>query len=143
MNTNKKTTRILEDVNVNVKMKISALWVASMFLFIYVDYFYLRVPGQIEEILAGKMGPYPTTQASLMLAMILMMIPSLMIFLSLTLKAKANRWTNIIVGILYIVVAIGNVIGESWAFYIFGNIVEVLLLLLIVGYAWKWPKQEV
>ena len=35
MNSDKKTARILEDVNVNVKMKISALWVASMFLFIY------------------------------------------------------------------------------------------------------------
>jgi hypothetical protein len=100
MNSNKKTTRILEDVNVNVKMKISALWTASMFLFIYVDYFYLRVPGQIEEIIAGKMGLYPTTQVSLLAAMTLMMIPSLMIFLSLALKAKWNRWTNIIVGIL-------------------------------------------
>jgi hypothetical protein len=34
-------------------------------------------------------------------AMILMTIPIIMILLSLTLKAKANRWTNIIVGILH------------------------------------------
>ena len=74
--------------------------------------------------------------------MILMTIPTLMVFLSLALKAKANRWTNIIVGILYILVAIGNVIGESWAFYLFGNVVQVLCLLLIIGYAWKWPQQE-
>ena len=26
--------------------------------------------------------------------------------------------------------------------YIFGGIVEVVLLSLIVWYAWKWPKQE-
>ena len=142
MNSDKKTARILEDVNVNVKMKISALWAASMFLFIYVDYFYLRVPGQIEEIIAGKMGPYSTTQASLLAAMTLMMIPSLMIFLSLALKAKWNRWTNIIVSILKIVTLLVFVIGESWAFYIFATIVEVVLLLLIVWYAWKWPKQE-
>ena len=116
MNSNKKTAGILEDVSVNVKLKISALWVASMFLFIYVDYFYLRVPGQIEEIIAGKMGPYSTTQASLLAAMTLMMIPSLMIFLSLALKAKWNRWTNIIVSILKIVTLLVFVIGESWAF---------------------------
>jgi len=142
MNTNKKTTRILEDVNVNVKMKISALWVALMFIYIYVDYFYIYVPGTLEEIIAGKMGPFPTSQVSLLLAMTLMMIPSLMIFLSLALKAKWNRWTNIIVGILKIVVVLWSVMGESWAFYIFATIVEVVLLSLIVWYAWKWPKQE-
>jgi hypothetical protein len=142
MNTNKKTTRILEDVNVNVKIKLAALWAASMSLYIYVDYFYLYVPGTLEEIIAGKMGPFPTTQVSLLLAMTLMMIPGLMIFLSLALKAKWNRWTNIIVGILKIVVVLGAIIGESWAFYIFATIVEVVLLSLIVWYAWKWPKQE-
>ena len=142
MNSEKKTATILEDPKINIKIKLSGLWVANMFLFIYVDYFYLRVPGQIEEIIAGKMGPYPTTQASLLAAMTLMMIPSLMIFLSLTLPAKANRWTNIIVGILQIVVLLSALIGESWAYYIFATIVEVVLLLLIVWYAWKWPKHE-
>jgi len=141
MNTNKKTAE-MEDVKINVKIKLAALWAASMFLYIYVDYFYLYVPGTLEEIIAGKMGPFPTTQVSLLAALTLMMIPSLMIFLSLALKAKWNRWTNIIVGILKIVVLLGAVIGESWAFYIFATIVEVVLLLLIVWYAWKWPKQE-
>ncbi len=142
MNSGKNTARILEDVKVNVKWKISALWAASMFLYIYVDYFYLYVPGTLEEIIAGKMGPFPTTQVLLLGVLILMMIPSLMIFLSLALKAKWNRWTNIIVGILKILVLVTAVIGESWAFYIFATIVEVVLLLLIVWYAWTWPKQE-
>jgi len=30
----KKTARILEDVKINVKIKLSALWVAVMFLYI-------------------------------------------------------------------------------------------------------------
>jgi hypothetical protein len=90
---------------------------------------------------AGKMGPFPATQGSLLAAMALMTIPSLMVFLSLALPARANRWTNIIVGILYIVVVVGNTVGESWAFYIFGSVVEAVLLALAVWYAWKWPKQ--
>ena len=102
MNTNKKTAE-LEDVKISVKSKLAALWAASMFLYIYVDYFYLYVPGTLEEIIAGNMGPFPTTQVSLLAALTLMMIPSLMIFLSLALKAKWNRWTNIIVGILKMV----------------------------------------
>lgn len=142
MNSEKKTATILENVKINVKVKLSALWVAVMFLYVYVDIFDLYRPGEMEHVIAGYMGPFPTTQASLLSAMIMMTIPILMIFLSVTLKAKANRWTNIIVGVLYIVVVIGNVIGEPWAFYIFGSIVELVLTALIVWYAWKWPKQE-
>ena len=142
MNTNNKATTILEDVKINVKIKLAALWGAVMFSYIYNDIFALHKPGEMEHIIAGNIGPFPATQVSLLTAMILMTIPNLMVFLSVAMPAKANRWTNIIVGILYIVVAIGNVIGEFWAFYLFGNTVEVLLLLLIVGYAWKWPKQE-
>jgi hypothetical protein len=124
-------------------MKLAALWGAVMFSYVYNDFFYLYRPGQLEHMIAGKMGPFLTTQGSLLSAMLLMTIPTLLVFLSLALPAKANRWTNIIVGVLYIVVAIPNVIGESWAFFLFGNAVQVVLLLLIVGYAWKWPKQQV
>ena len=142
MNSNKKSAGILEDVKINVKIKLSVLWVAVLFLFIYVDYFGLFRPGLIEDIIAGEVAGIQIGQVFLLAAMILMTIPSLMIFLSLTLKAKANRWTNIIVGIFQIVILLVFVIGESWAFYIFGTIVEVVLLSLIVWYAWKWPKQE-
>jgi len=140
-NSNKKTAE-LEDVKINVKIKLSALWVAVMFLYIYVDYFTLHIPGHIEDILAGIVWKFQITQTWALSAMILMTIPIIMIFLSLTLKAKANRWTNIIVGILHILLAIANVIGETWAFYIFGTIAEIVLLSLIVWNAWKWPKQE-
>ncbi len=144
MNSNKKTPRILEDAKVNVKWKISALWVAMMFIFIYVDYFGLFIPGFMEKIIEGEAGHtgIQITQVFLLAVMVLMMIPSLMIFLSLALPAKANRWTNIIVGILKIVVVVAGMIGESWAFYIVASIVELVLLSLIVWYAWKWPKHE-
>jgi hypothetical protein len=135
-------TNRLEDVKINVKIKLSVLWVAVMFLYIYVDYFTLYIPGHIEDILAGIVWKFQITQTWALSAMILMTIPIIMIFLSLTLKAKANRWTNIIVGILHILLAIANVIGETWAFYIFGTIAEIVLLSLIVWNAWKWPKQE-
>jgi hypothetical protein len=135
------TAETLRETKVGVKVKIAALWVAVMFLYIYVDHFALFIPGVLEEMMAGKMGPLPVTQGSLSSAMVLMAIPSLMIFLSLALKAKANRWTNVIVGIVYIVVVVGNTVGESWVFYILGSIIEVVLLALVVWYAYKWPRQ--
>ena len=142
MNTNNKTTRILEDAKINVKIKLSILWATVMFIYIYVDIFRFFQPGELEHILDGKVWIFEITQTWALSAMIMMTIPSLMVFLSLALKAKWNRWTNIIMGILHIAIAIGNVIGETWAYYIFGGIVEVVLLSLIVWYAWKWPTQE-
>ena len=142
MSTNKKTTIILEDVKVNVKIKLSALWVTLMFIYLYVDHFSLFKPAVIEEIMAGRVWEFDITQTWAMGAMIMMTIPALMVFLSLILKAKAARWTNIIVGFLSIVIVIVNVLGESWAFYIFGSVVEFVLLSLTIGFAWRWPRQE-
>jgi hypothetical protein len=74
-------------------------------------------------------------------ALLLMMIPSLMVFLSLILKARVNRWVNIIVAILYVAVGIRTTIGETWAFYIIGHVVGIVLLLIIIWTAVRWPKQ--
>ena len=88
------------------------------------------------------MGPFPVTQGSLLTASILMIIPAVMVFLSLTLKPKVNRWANVTLGVLYTLVNISNLIGETWAYYIFFGIMEIVLTLLIVWYAWKWTNPE-
>jgi hypothetical protein len=141
MNSN-TTGRRLEDMKIPVKMKLSALWVVLMAFYIYADFFSLFQPGEIENMIAGRMGPYPVTPGGLFTATILMVIPAVMIFFSLILKAAVNRWTNIIVGGLYLVVSIQNIIGETWAYYIFYGIIEALLLSLMIWYAWTWPTQE-
>jgi hypothetical protein len=133
----------LEDVKINVKLKLSALWVAMMLLYIYADILSLFRPDQIEEMIGGRMGPFPVTQGSLLVASILMIIPAVMVFLSLTLKPKVNRWANITFGVLYTFVNISNLIGETWAYYLFFGIVEIVLTLLIVSYAWRWVNPEV
>ena len=142
MNSETKSATILEDMKINVKIKLSALWVTVNLLYIYVDVYSYYRPGIIEKIIAGEVAftGIEVTQAFLLVVIILMTIPSIMVFLSLILPAKANRWTNIIVGIFEIIFVIGATIGETWAYYIFGSIVEVVLLSLIVWYAWKWSK---
>ena len=141
MNTIKKTTE-MEDVKISVRMKLSALWVAIMLLYIYADILSLFRPGQVEEMMEGRMGPFPVTQGSLLTASILMIIPAVMVFLSMALKPAVNRWANITLGVLYTLVNISNLIGETWVYYIFFGIVEIVLTLLIIWHAWKWPKPE-
>jgi hypothetical protein len=145
MNTTKgkKSTDRLEDVKIDVKMKLSALWIAMMLLYIYADILSFFRPGQIEEMLEGRMGPFPVTQISLLTASILMIIPAMMVFLSLILKPALNRRANIALGVLYILVNISNLIGEAWVYYISFGIVELVLTLLIVWNAWKWSTPQV
>ena len=131
-----------EALKVNVKIKLSALWAVLMFLYIYADIFSLYRPGQVEGMIAGRMGFLPVTQGALFSASLLMLIPAAMVFLSLMLKQKVDRWANIILGVLYTAVNIGNLVGETWAFYILFGIVELALTLLIVGHAWKWRNPE-
>jgi hypothetical protein len=145
MNTNKKTARILEDVKINVKMKLSALWIAAMFCYLYADVKAFYMPGFIEQIISGEVAGFQITQGFLLGSAIIMVIPAVMVFLSLTLKAKANRWTNIILGIIYTGIILMTMLmpGDGWAYYYVFAIVEVVLTSLIVWYAWMWPKQEI
>ena len=113
MNLKEKDRKLLKDERVSVKFRLSALWITLMFLYIYVDHFSLFIPGVVNDVISGRVSSFEINQVWLLSAMTLMIIPSLMIILSLTLKARANRWTNIVVGILYVIVTVGNIIGES------------------------------
>ncbi|HEX7679119.1 MAG TPA: hypothetical protein VF713_13395, partial [Thermoanaerobaculia bacterium] len=63
MNETKSARTPLEDVRIDVKIKLSALWASVMFCYIYADYFGLYVPGALQKMLNGRMGPLgPTTQ---------------------------------------------------------------------------------
>jgi len=138
----KNSSTLLDDIKVHVKIKISALWVSVMFCYIYGDYFGLYKPGALQDMLSGKMGPLgPTTQLVLLGTSAMMALPSVMVFLSLVLKPRLNRWLNIIFGAIYTVIILITMPGE-WVFYIFLGVIEIALTTLIVWYAWKWPTQE-
>ena len=132
----------MEDVKINVKIKLSALWVVVMLCYLYGDVFGFFELGFIEEVIAGAPRGMPTTQESLLVTAILMAIPSFMVFLSLELKAKTNRWANIILGIFYTAVMVITMLMTTYAYYVLLGIVEAVSTALIVWIAWKWPKQE-
>lgn len=143
MDTNAKTISILDDVKVNVRIKLSALWITLMLFYIYADILGFYTPGNIESVVAGEIGGVQITEGFLFVMAIWMAIPSVMVFLSLTLKASVNRWVNILVGILSIVaLAATFFVGEFSARYTFQAILEAVLIASIVWQAWRWPKKE-
>jgi hypothetical protein len=144
VNSPKKTERMLEDAKISTRIKLSALWVAVMFCYIEGDFTSFFPPGgYIQQSLAGKMGPFPTTQITLLAGSVFMSIPCVMVFLSLILKAKSCRRINIILALLYTVVNSISSFTTTWAYFIFFGIVESVLTLLIVWYAWKWPNEKI
>ena len=141
----KEITRLLEDKKVNAKVRLALLWVALMFLYIYNDILSLYQPGHVAELSEGHLEGVQFTQALLFGAALLMALPSFMVLLSLVLKARANRITNIIVGIFQIVVLIGTQFvgeGETWYFWRFNELLEGFFLVLIIWTAWKWPSGD-
>jgi hypothetical protein len=142
MNIPKTTQNPLEEFKVGLKLKLAALWASFMFFYIYVDYFHLFMPGSLEGMLAGKVFTFEVTQTFLLVVLAAVAIPVFMIFLSLVLPAKINRWTNIIVAAIHIPYMLFNLAGEAWMHMVFGAAAEVVLLCLIIGYAWKWPRIE-
>lgn len=132
----------LEDMKVNLKLKLAALWASFMFLYIYVDHFALYMPGKVEHILKGQVFVFDITHGFLLIALTSVTIPALMIFLSVALPAKVNRWLNIRIAAVYIPYTMFNLAGEAWWHMVFGAVVEVVILCLIIRYAWQWPRVE-
>jgi len=135
----------LVDIEINVKVKLALFWVALMFFYLYNDLFSFFKPGTVEELVGGSLEGIVFTQELLFGAALLMALPSIMIFLSLTLKAKLNRMVNIIVGIFHMVVLVGTLMvpGDLWVFYATYMVFEAVFIVLIVWHAWKWPTQDV
>jgi hypothetical protein len=130
-----------EDVKLNTRMVLIGLWTALMLLYIYCDIFTFFRPNHINEIIAGFMGPFLVNQISLMVASLLMAMPALMIIANLFIKMVTIKWINIIGGILYTLVNIGNMVGEKWAYYIIYGVIELLITLMIIIKSIKWPKK--
>lgn len=136
------TQNEMEELKVSLRTKLAALWTSFMFLYIYVDFFHLFMPNALKDMLAGKVFVFAITQGFLLIALVSVSIPAIMIFLSVAMPAKLCRRVNIIMASVYIPYTLFNLVGEAWIHMFFGALVEVVLLVLIISYAWKWPRVE-
>ncbi|MFV0463100.1 MAG: DUF6326 family protein [Nostocoides sp.] len=124
-----------------VQAKLAAAWASFSLLYAYVDILHFYKPGTITDILAGKVFTFDISQTFAAAALASVAIPILMITASMTLPARANRITNLIMASVQIPYAAFNVAGGEWTyFYGLGVVLEVFLLLFILRYAWTWPR---
>ncbi len=128
-----------EPFRVNVRIKISALWTAMLFVFAYVDIFGFFRADVRADIEAGVVGGFTVNETFLLATTIYIVIPSLMVFGALVLRPRVNRISNMALSIIYALTIIAGAVGE-WNYYILGSAVEVALLVAIFHYARTWPK---
>jgi hypothetical protein len=143
MNSIRTKTNDFEDVKVNIKIKLSVLWTSVTLCYLYGDYFELYIPQKTQGLVNGvNMLDSPIR---LFAASVLLAIPALMVFLSVLLNPVMNRKLNVTFGVFFtaIMVLIALTSITPWrTFYVFLAILESCITSLIVGYAWKWPKDR-
>ncbi|MBF9017941.1 MULTISPECIES: DUF6326 family protein [unclassified Oceanispirochaeta] len=134
MNTNEKRDTL------DIKVKLSTLWIVVMFNMLFADVLGFMTPDFLVILETGMAGEVRITQGILLVFAVILEIPIIMIILSRVLKYKLNRLANIIASVITILFVIGG--GSLDLHYIFFASVEVLCMLLIIWYSWKWPEQE-
>ena len=143
VSTEAKTRATLQDAKIDVKLKLSALWIVLMFCYTYADILGFYAPGNLAELVAGEIAGIQMTQELLLGSAVLMVVPSAMVFLSLVLQARANRWVNVIAGAVYMAVLASTFLtGRNPAYYILYAVVKAACIALIIWHAWKWPRAK-
>jgi Family of unknown function (DUF6326) len=138
------TPNLLDNPPIPVQAKLAAAWTSFMFLYVYVDILAFYKPGVVDDILVGVVWEFDITQTWAITALTLLAIPIFMVVLSMTLPARANRITNLIVASVQVPFAAFNAVGqvgEPWMyFYVLGVALEVIVLAFILRSAWTWPR---
>ena len=129
--------RVAVTAPIDVRVRISALWTAVMFIFAYVDLFSLYRPDVRAGLEAGTVSVFSVNQTFLLFTTLYVVIPSLMIYLSLALPRRLNRNVNIGAAGVYAVTILGASVGE-WSYWILGSVVETVLLAIVIHHAWTW-----
>ena len=131
-----------EDPKINIRQRLSGLWVAAMFCYIYADILAFYDDYLLGEILNGNLGPIgPITQELKLGIGVFMSIPAIMVYISLAAKPRICRWINTASGSLFTAVSLVTTIMSPFYYYIYFGILEVAITVYIVWLIWKWPTK--
>lgn len=133
------TGTALDPARVGVRTTLAGLWTAVMFVFAYVDLFSWFRADYRAAAESGVVAGFTVNGFFLLWITTYVTVPSLMIVASLLLPARAVRVLNLALAPLYTLTIVAAAVGEM-GYFVLGSVVEVALLLLVVRYAWAWPR---
>ncbi|WP_111721257.1 DUF6326 family protein [Homoserinimonas sp. OAct 916] len=121
----------------DARIRLAALWTATMLIVAFVDIFGFYRHDIREQIEAGRVLDFEIDQVFMLAIVAYVIVPTLMIVLCTLLPYQANRITNLVVALIFAVTIVGAAIGE-WGYYLFASAVELGLLAAIVTLALRW-----
>ena len=93
----------------------------------------------LKQYLTGNVNGMEFNQGFLLGAAILVEIPIGMVLLSRVLQYRANRWVNIIAGVIMTLVQAASLFaGTPAMYYVFFSVLEISATAIIVWFAWNW-----
>ena len=138
---NKETTRNMLDV----RIILAALWIAEVLSSLNGDTYRLSDSVALKSLLENS-GAIKATPMLLLVMSTVFVFPILMCVLTLILKYSVSRWANRIIGILYAVIILAfwvlGFILQSAAYEFVWSTAQLVFVLLLVWYAWKWTVPE-
>lgn len=127
----------------NKKTLLSTLWIFATLNYLYCDIMGFMDSNLLKQYLTGTVNGMEMNENFLFGAAILMEIPIAMVLLSRVLKFKANKWTNIIAGIIMTMVQTATLFaGSPTKYYVFCSVIEIATTLFIVWLALKWKNTD-
>jgi hypothetical protein len=127
------------------KIQVAVLWLIDTGVALIAGVGALLAPNAIQQLLAtGEFEGSIISPELLFFLAILLWVPFVMAFLSVTLKSPINRWANIIVGIVWLglgFIDVPNLMANPAAYAILLWLTEVVAKVLIIWIAWK-SKQK-
>ena len=125
--------------DLTLKIRISLLWLFMAVAMSAHSVLAFMEPGAIEEIGEMAMGP------GMMLFMALFWwVPLVIAVLTFILRNSANRWTNIVLGIIFTILNIYHLVehvADPSAHQILIIASTVVATALVVWFAFKLPKE--
>lgn len=127
------TTNAHEEKKMDMKSKLSILWI-----FATLNYLYCDVIGLFDPELVP---PIEFTPGTLLGIGILVELPIALVLLSRVLPYGTNRWANIVAGtVMTLVQSASLFVGVPALYYVFFSVIEITTTVLIVWFAWNWRK---
>jgi hypothetical protein len=118
----------------DARIYLSGLWVALMLTYLLGDV--LRIfTGDFKP---GEIGGVKITQLMGLGIAMLMVIPIVMVFLSLTVSYPVIRWANILLAIFFFIFNLVGLPTYPSAYDRFLIVVGLVFNVLTVWYAWNW-----
>lgn len=125
---------------VDIRSKLSTLWIFVMFNMAFADIIGYIEPGALQAMLAGDFG-FEVTPVVMVVISLVQAIPIAMIMVSRLLNnQRVNRWANIAAGALTLLYIIAGGAWDKTSYIVFASI-EIVGLLSIIWFAWKWQAR--